>query len=814
MNPQLVLDEIADAILDGTPVDWSRVDLDDTIGDNALVAQLKTVESLRLSRTRDTATPSGGWSWGQLRVFERIGNGAYGEVYRAWDTRLDREIALKLLPANDPDAVPSDSVVIEEGRLLARVRHPNVVTIFGAERIDGRVGLWMELVKGQTLEEALRSGRKFEPEEATRLGIDLCRAVSAVHAAGLLHRDIKTQNIMLDDSGRLVLMDFGTGRELDATDRHVAGTPLYLAPEVLAGGAATPQSDTYSIGVVLFRLLTHTYPVRGADLADLRRAHAAGAEAGAPVDRAEIPQGLRRVIARALDADPARRYAGVDEMATALAAGGRPPRRQRGAIAWVVVAAIVLAFAGGWNLGLSQVVRPMLAAVGLARTPSIAVLPFTDNGSDPGSQAFINGLTIEVIDRLGHIDGLHPTSLQSSFYFQDRPRDLREVKKRLSVDFVVEAAVRRVGNRIQIRAKLVRTSDDVPVWSGDFDRTTDDVLAIRDDIALAIVNKLRLTLGAGQRRYQLSAAATDLYLRGLAAVARGGIESAREAVQLFDQVIMVAPEFAPAHAGLAEAYAEWSWQLDGLTYDEGLAGMWPAALRALDLDPLLPQAHAAMGLVHARELRWDDAKKSFERALDSPEILTGIRTSYAISTLVPLGEAAAAERLLTAAIAVDRLSPELLRDLGNAQFAGGRFKEAIQSLTQALEIDPSVPYAANLLARALTFDGRPGEAIALWESRRFPGNWELWLLPAYIREGRQQDVDRLVGADRSQKAFRQARVYAAFGDKDRTFDALSRAIDDVPHVPHRVAFLLACPEMAFLRGDSRLGPLRARLNLR
>ena len=272
----------------------------------------------------------------------------------------------------------------------------------------------------------------------------------------------------------------------------------------------------------------------------------------------------------------------------------------------------------------------------------------------------------------------------------------------------------------------------------------------------------------------------------------------------------MAPTFAPAHAGLAEAYAEWSWQPDGLSREEGLAGMRPAALRALELDPLLPEAHAAMGITYATELRWDDSRRSFERAMNSPETFTYLRRTYALTTLVPLGETAKAEGLLAAALVVDPLSLEVRRALGLVQFVGGRFEEAIKNLQQPDE--QGVP-SSNMLARALTFAGRPEEAVAHWESRTWAGNWELWLMPAYVRLGRQQDVERLKTAPRSQTAFRQARIYAALGDTDRTFEALYRAIDD-EDVPHRVAFTLAFPEMELLRGDPRLDALKQRLNLR
>ena len=246
----------------------------------------------------DMSRTFGTWNWGHLQVFEPIGTGASGDVYRAWDKRLDREVALKVLSSGVPSAWQPGSAVIEAGRLLASIRHPNVVTIYGAERIDERVGLWMEFVRGRTLEQALRDDGTFTAAEITRLGIELCGAVSAVHAAGLLHRDIKAQNVMIENDGRLVLMDFGIGLELETTvNVRIAGTPLHVAPEVLSGGAATPRSDVFSIGVVLFRLFGNMSPPAGSDLTG--------------------------IIARAVDPDPERRYESADALGAALAESRR-----------------------------------------------------------------------------------------------------------------------------------------------------------------------------------------------------------------------------------------------------------------------------------------------------------------------------------------------------------------------------------------------------------------------------------------------------------------------------------------------------------
>ena len=237
------LDELASAILDGTSVDWLTVQstADDT--ERPVVEELHVLAKLAdFHRQQRAASARPPQIWGHIRVLEPLGSGAFGHVYRAWDTRLDREVALKLLPARSDGEDARTSSIIEEGRLLARVRHPNVVTIYGAERIGNTVGLWMELIDGKTVEQRLAQGLPFQSSEVIEIGIQICRAVSAVHGAGLLHRDIKAQNVMLATDGRAVLMDFGTGWEMSESSTStvaLAGTPLYLAPELFA--AATPR---------------------------------------------------------------------------------------------------------------------------------------------------------------------------------------------------------------------------------------------------------------------------------------------------------------------------------------------------------------------------------------------------------------------------------------------------------------------------------------------------------------------------------------------------------------------------------------------
>ncbi len=801
MNRETALDRIASAILDNAPVDWSLADTADTPVDAGLVAQFRTLAAVRAMARAALAPAALPRTWGHLRLLEQIGEGAYGDVYRAWDTRLDREVALKLLRESArPGNGPSGSAVIEEGRLLARVRHPNVATIYGAEHLDGRTGLWMEFVQGRTLEDAIAGGNTLAASEVIRLGADLCRAVAAVHAAGLLHRDIKPQNVMLaDEDGRLVLMDFGTGYELrHASDASLAGTPLYLAPEVLAGDPASRQSDVYSIGVVLFRLLTGKYPLFAANLASLRAAHGSGG-ATAALDHPAIPARLRGVLARALDADPARRFEDASALGDALASAPAPSPGWR--TATLVAVGLLAAVIGGW-----QVLVP-------APPPTkIVVMPFTSAGpADSGNEFPVDGLTIEVINHLASIEGLTVTSKTSSLSLKGRDRDLREVSRLLGgIDYAVEATVQRAGEQVRINAQFVKAADDVAVWSKTFEIKAADAFAVQGEIAREIVNHLRLTLGGGQRRYVISADVNELYLRAREKLFES-LQTAPEARQLFERVMAMEPGFTPAYAGWVEAYNVECWTNEGPTQGECLAQMRPAALRALALDPLLPQAHAAMGIVSAVELHWDEAEQHFEKALSLPGDQTDIRVAYSSTTLWPQGHAAKALDVLEVARASDPLSVNVKREIGMELYLAGRYDEAVGLLREVLAVEPAS--VANVLARSLIFSGRPEEAVALWRSRPWRGDWERWIMPAYVALDRKEDIQRMVEAHVNAIPFRQALIFAALGDKERTLEQLQKAVESNER-PVRLAALLSYPEMKLLHGDPRLDELRRRLNLR
>jgi eukaryotic-like serine/threonine-protein kinase len=312
-------------VSDGKSVDWSRIQSyakdDDT---KALLDNLQRIATvIEAHRSNDPAVPvsalPGGAStthWRHLVLLERVGQGAFGTVYRAWDTQLDREVALKLLSESRTAAREP----LGEARHLARIRHPNVVTVYGTEWDERQIGIWMEFIQGETLAAMIAERGPMSAREVAGIGIDLCRALSALHGSGLLHRDIKAQNVMREIGGRIVLMDFSVVHaiepEADRTD--LSGTPLYMSPEVLRGEPSNSASDIYSLGVLLFYLLSGRFPVEGAHLADVRAAHARGDHTRLRDLRPEVPESVVQVIERALDEDPKSRPRTAGELEHAL----------------------------------------------------------------------------------------------------------------------------------------------------------------------------------------------------------------------------------------------------------------------------------------------------------------------------------------------------------------------------------------------------------------------------------------------------------------------------------------------------------------
>jgi TolB-like protein len=441
----------------------------------------------------------------------------------------------------------------------------------------------------------------------------------------------------------------------------------------------------------------------------------------------------------------------------------------------------------------------------------IAVLPLINLNQDPANDYFADGFTGEIIRNLSIIEGLAVRSETSSFTFKGKPQRAREAGKQLEADYLVEGSVLRSGQQLRINAQLVRVRDDFPLWSGRYDRELTDIFAIQDEISRGIVNNLRLKLGRGRRRYETSAEAYDLYLRARAFGKGPGDRGfgSNPQIAVFQQAVAKDPSFAPAYSGLASALAYKSGQgFDAAKRVEQVSQMREAAGKAIELDPMLAEAHAALGSIYARDAQWQMSEKSFRRALELDPNDASLRSEFANTFLMPLGRIEESVAEVRLAERSDPLSPDIQRILAHGLFMAGRFDEAIKHCAKpcldALLIRGSATEAIPILEARLRGDlSVPGSA------RYVPplGGEPAALGVFYARVGRRDDAERIA---KSRGPLDQAEIFGALGDKDRAFEALERAI---PLGPVRIGRDLNYPGFAPLRGDPRLKALRKRVGL-
>jgi TolB-like protein/Flp pilus assembly protein TadD len=456
-----------------------------------------------------------------------------------------------------------------------------------------------------------------------------------------------------------------------------------------------------------------------------------------------------------------------------------------------------------------------LAAVSWIRVGSnaapirIAVLPLENLSPQKADEYFADGLTDEITGNLSILEGLAVRSRTSSFAFKGQPRDIRDAARQLDVDYILEGSVERAPGRVRVHAQLVRVRDDLSVWSGSFDRALTDVLAIQDEICRGIVNNLRLQLGRGRRRYETSVDAYDLYLRGRA-LSQQNSPHRFQSLGYFEQAAAKDPSFAPAYAALASVYAHRSIQFVLDHPADELAKMRNAAEKAIELDPLLAEAHDALGMMYAREGEWQQAEKSFRHAIELDPNRSMTYDDFGVWLLYVLGRNQEALQQLRLAEKADPLSPAIHAHLGSILISAKQYDEAERSCLKL----PIGNFERNTcLARAKLGQGYIGEALqflaadARYESPGPEANGFVGYV--YAKAGRRDEAEReLAAASHDPNA--QALILAGLGDKDRIFEALDRM--DVLG-PQRIGIHLNYPELAFLRGDPREQLLRQKVGL-
>ena len=670
--------DLAASVADGTPIDWDAVEGRAPGRERRIARHLRLVESIAAlhrsipaTEPETTQTEVGspdGKRWGRLVLLEVIGQGTSCDVHRAWDTELHRNVALKLLHDDGVEGqratgerVMADRETRErlmadrgtrerlmnEARRLARLRHEHVVQVYGAEEHDGRVGLWTELVRGESLEEIVQRSGPLGAREAALVGLDVCAALAAVHGAGLLHRDVKAQNVMREGGGRIVLMDFGTGEDLSSGTSRLVGTPLYLAPEIFAGQKASVQSDIYSLGVMLFYLVTGNFPVTAATMEQLRQAHVNRQQRTLRDLRPDVPEAFIRVVERALDSDPSRRFRSIGELEQGLresldrvpapralvdapqAEAARadchlPPAAI--ALAMVVVALIVWTRTSSQTPGANEVTR-------------VAVLPFRDISGDSRMPYLADQLTDELISTLGGVRALQVPSLTSVMEFRGHAGSIVEIGRKLRVDDIVEGTVLLIpgkdggGDRVRVNARLIAAGTDSQIWTQQFERSLGDTAAMHADIAKAIAAGVNAVVTPAElRRWEqtlkTNPAAAEAYFEGVNYLSQSSADGQR-AVDAFRRATSLDPNHAAAHAGLARGLFTLGF-LGMTSHQEARVMALTEVNRALAIDPDSAEAHAARAdLQFYYDWDWAGAEHSYKRAIDLNGSFARARSQYA-----------------------------------------------------------------------------------------------------------------------------------------------------------------------------------------
>ena len=639
---------------------------------------------------------------GAYEILGLIGAGGMGEVYRARDTRLARDVAIKVLPdqvAGDRDRLARFE---REARTLASLTHPNILTIYAFETEAGLPYAVTELVEGESLR--ARLGReRLSAGEAVEIAATIAGALSAAHARGVVHRDMKPENVLLTPDGRVKVLDFGLAAIASPTTASaqtatanvitqpgtVLGTPGYMSPEQVRGEATDHRTDIFALGCITYELLAGKPAFVRRSVADTLSAILRDPAPELPVAGIYHARELQHVIARCLEKQPDRRFQSASDLAFALREHGATSAHPRGA-------------AG--------------EAAYIDQRPSIAVLPFANLSADPEQEYFCDGMAEEIVNALVHVDGLRVLARTSSFAFKGRQEDVREIGRRLDAGLIIEGSVRRSGDRLRITAQLVDVSDGSHLWSEKYDRRAADVFAVQDGIALAVVENLKVRVLAGERaamarRPAMNLRAYDAYLKGLFHWNRLAPDAFATSCESFEEAIRLDPQFAPAYVFLGQAHASpafWADAEPGLAMGKAL----PLVEQALALDPQCAEAHTARGILAGFfEYRWDLAEECFRTGLRLGPGLAFVHLQLmGFSLIRQRTEDAILEGRVT--LRLDPLSPTTSAWAALWLASAGMYEEARQHLETIAATNPTYWMPRYAMAVLLALGGNLREARA------------------------------------------------------------------------------------------------------
>ena len=710
---------------------------------------------------------SAGFRVGPYEIVAALGSGGMGVVYKGWDTRLNRFIALKTLSGDKAGQHEERRRFLREAQAASQLNHPNIITIHESVEDDGGCFLIMEYVEGRTLESALATGTLTVAETLHYAG-QMADGLAAAHSAGIVHRDLKPANIMITEDGRVKLLDFGLARFVEPSDEDgtigaqttqgtILGTAPYMSPEQAQGHDLDTRSDIFSFGCVLYEMLSGRRAFRGESWVGTLAAILKSEPVPLRELRPLIPVALDRSVLLCLRKDPVERFQKMTEVKAAFA-----------------------------HLA-TESAKP--------GKPSIAVLPFANLSADKENEYFSDGLAEEVLNALTKIPELRVIARASAFAFRGQEHDLRTVGQRLKVETILEGSVRRAGNRIRITAQLIRVEDESHLWAERYDRELTDIFAIQDDIAqeIAAALEVKLTLPNSPPP---SIEAYQSYLKGIYWYQRYTAQSLALCKESFEQALALEPGYAQAYAGLAVFYSS-----IGALSIQRMSDVGPlakaAAEKALALDSELSEAHSVLGLLAGVvHYDWKAAGVHFQAAIAIDPVPALVRSRYALYFLLPMGRYQEAVDEYRRALVTDPLSMMVLFGLAFALYCGRRYEEAVQHAAEAVNLYPDYWPVHFALGVAQSKRGMIPEAIASLEtSLRLSPSFALatgYLAALYGRSGDADKAESLMEelAERGKRSYVASSAfavyYAAMGREDQMFEALHAAREEREPVLTRV----------------------------
>ena len=730
------------------------------------------------------------------RLDEFLGQGGMGLVWKAEDLRLKRPAAIKFLPAFDGATEQAKQRFSIEAQAAAALDHPSVCTIY---EIGEEAGVWflaMAYVDGESVARKVLSG-PLELALALQIGAEVADGLAAAHAREIIHRDIKSGNIMVTRQNHAKILDFGLARVnwsagLTGTGMAV-GTPSYMSPEQVSAGELDHRTDLWALGVVLYEMLAGQVPFHGDYREALYRAILDHPPPGLRARRPEIPSELEALVYKALAKSPDERHQSAAELRDELQA----LRGERGPSSTSSVR-------GSGRLR-------------LAVLPSIAVLPFANLTSDPANEYFTDGLTDELISALASLRNIRVVSRTSVFAMKGKAGDIKEIGKRLRVGSVLEGSVRRAANRVRINVQLVNVEDEFPIWSDRYDEEMNDILQVQEDIAQKVVVALRVRLGDEGRflanRRAASPEAYRLYLEGRYHIQQMNPLNLIKARECFEKAIEEDPEYAPAHGGLARYYCDMA-HFSAMAPMSALPNGLAAAQRALELDGTLAVAHVTLAeIVLTLEWDWAGAEGHFREAIRLAPGDAYVRQPFA-RILSRQGRFDEAHQLLIEALDLDPLSKPAMNSIAYVYVSARRYEEALEACRRVLDIDPTYFETVACQAQAYSALGRHEEAIAASAVCRRVSRDSAAAVAVYAYfsgiAGRHEEArvlrDQLV--ERSQAGY-VSPAFISFadiglGEYEKAFERLNLACEI--HDPF-VTFLGVSPVFDPLRSDPRFPAL-------